>query len=360
MSGDMREPDPLTPLPGPGRRELAVPVTPLDAPGRSGRRAAVAATLLVGALGVAIASGQLFPARPASSLDAQRIAAASPGPSVEASAAGTQGTGPVEPSVAATPPPVAPRMPVLPGLAWTDLVAGVRDGSLHGTLVLLSGQLGVQRTACTARTGNCPKLSIVGLDVPVSAVPALLPWDRDPPAGATLVLEVGHGSLTYLGALPLDVPAPVTMVMLDESPSRLLTVNELYPVSSSVLATVDSSCLRGATILTAGGQVPCGTWRLFDDDGQRFTSVDPAAGITFASPYVWLPGDMEGASAVYLVRREYRPACPSSLLPPKATCDQLFVIRPQLVAQLSASDAFQVTIPADPGAIRVPIPGTRG
>ena len=352
----MRVPDPPASPPKPLRRDLTVEITRIDDRGRSGRRAAVAAVLVAGALGVAIVSGVLFPAsraptRPSSS----PVAAASVSPPSSPA-----------PSTVETPTPL-PTIPVARQADATPLVHLVRDGSLFDTLVLVSGQLTVTHAACLGPDLACDAvtLSLGGLDVPISVAPELLPWDRDPAAGGVHVLVAGLGSLEYLGSLVADVPSPVSITTLLANPNRFLSLPDLYPVSGWYLPAGTMVCAGQARAAESpGAGVPAGCVEgpyLLDDgtDPGRWPAVTgspvaqgtgPTNGVIPGWPISRAPGPTGWLSGTFLVRRMYRPACDPASLAPGTTCDQLLVIAPQVVAFLQPGQAVAVP-PTTAGAV---------
>jgi hypothetical protein len=228
-------------------------------------------------------------------------------------------------------------------------VDDVRSGAIDGIVVLLAGELVVKRLSCPDTDGFCPELSIMGLDLPVVAAPELVPWDRDPPAGATLVLFVASGSLTFLGAIPPDVRDTGSITALLDNRSRFLALADLYLVKGVLLAN-PSSCYAWYATQSAP---PCEvTPLLLDPDDGAGPRDGPARGaaVSLAAEVVW-QGDRLRTEGTFLVRRMYRPTCDLSVLPPGTRCDQQFVIRPQIVALVESRTALRVTMPVSGGIV---------
>ena len=347
----MTDPDePRDPFPEPSRRELLVPVTRLDSRGRSGRSALVGGVLVVAALIVAVASGALFPG-PGPSPHPTLVAVSSvhPGPDGPTPVT-TPGIGP------STPPSTPLSMPALPDMAEQDLVNAVKSGALVGTVVLVDGDLLVTRTSCPA-LASCPvTLSIAGLDLPIEAAPELVPWDRDPPTGVTLVLDVNGYGLELLGALVPDVAAPVSITTLLSNPGRLLSLPDLYPVDGMFVRGAGAMCASD----TGSGPGPAPS----PDPGFGVCIAEPFLTDGQSSPYAAILGGSaapvtmaqrvpgldpavsfaDWTSGTFLLRRIYRPDCAGIELPAGVHCDQQFVIRPQVVARITVLNAVRVTV----------------
>jgi hypothetical protein len=334
----MRVPDPPASLPEPGRRDLTVEITRIDARGRSGRRATVAAVVVAGALGVAILSGVLFPAAPAPTRPSPSGLAAAP----------TVSAGPARPSEApaATPEP-APVMPAIAQASVSGLADRLRSGALDGSIVLVTGTLGVVRTACADGAGVCPSLSIAGLDVPVVVSPELLPWDRDPAAGATLVMAAGAGTLTFLGAIPPGVSQPAAITDLAANRARPLALNDLYPVNGVLLPDPGPCNLFDGTL--PEDPPPCEvTPILLDADPVTSPWDFTAKSVTVSlGSGTFDPGGAIRIEGTFLVRRVYHAACDPARLPAAAGCASQLVVRPQVVAEVTPTTAIAVSVPAD-------------
>ena len=327
----MRDTDPVASLLEPGRRDLDVPVSSLDPRGRSARRAGLAAVLLVGALGVAIASGVL-----------SRAGTAPAGPSPSTVAAAPSGTATPAPRATLVEPSFPSSLPLtMPDLAtisFGDLADRVLEGNLVDRIVLTPGPLVVRQTPCFTIEGNCAELSIPGLALVVTPAPDLIPWDRDPAPGSTLVLQVREGSLVFLGALAPDPPAPVTISTLLENPFRQLSMVDLYLVNGGLLraayatcrtAALDS-CARAASLLDLSSGEPAG--------------AGPNEPVTLAGDPAGFPASgIDGATGTFLVRRVFRPACAGRPPGGDAPCDQQFVIGPQVVGMLVPGLGYRTT-----------------
>ena len=196
--------------PDPAPRELDVPVAPLAADGRSGssRAPILAAVAIFGLVLAAIGLARVFPAT-------------TDGPAVTLPS--TPGVAAAPASAAATAGPFA--IPVAPRLRAAQLVEGVLDGSLDGTLVYADAFL--RRSCRPEESAACSEatLAIDGLGLDVVAVDPAHDEVTDVPEHGLLVLVVQGSRLEYLGPLtvsptgspPLSTLAPATQTLYDAS-----------------------------------------------------------------------------------------------------------------------------------------------
>ena len=351
----MRDADPPVIPPEPNLRELMVPVTALDAPGRSQRRAVIAGGLVVVALGVAVISGALFPAgQGTQGPDRSGVANLSPGlvTPVPSRPAPTPG---LEPP---TQPLVWPQVPVL---LRPDLANAMAEGRLDGRLVLVRDELAIGTGICPGPGACPPDVSVAGLDVPIGVAPELVPWDRDPTAGRALVFAGVGGMMVYQGSIVAYQPAPVTISTLLENPYRFLNLTDLYLVNGRLVGGGDVPCdgpiasgepgIRDPASTCPGTPYLLDVMATGDSSGPSPTTLGRGAPVTVAKGAIGIPGDgTVGVVGTFLVRRMYRTTCDPKLLL-YGTCEQQFVIRPQIVGRVSADTTLQIVVPPAAGTV---------
>jgi len=292
-----------------GGRDLQVPPTPILGQGGGPRAAGVVLVAAVALIAVGFGAARLFPeASPRPVVATPRGSAAAVMPSPSSPPSPTAAPSPTLPEPTGSPVALPPR------LTAQQLTAAVRAGDLDGRLVFIDGKLEVIELPCDrtpAPDHTCILLAVEGLNLPVNAGAAVLPWPGGPSRRALLVFEADRGrGLTYLGSM---VPTPGGSEPVSILTRRLLQGDlsdpprNLFDVRGYLVADAAQACP-----FVYGNAVPC------PPEGPFLAEDEPSGDGTL--------GSLRGASVDIARRAADLPEAPVSegifllALPLSSTC----------------------------------------
>jgi hypothetical protein len=279
-------------------------------PGAAGVVAAVAVVLVI--LG-GLVSSALFPA-------AGRSASASPDPAADPTTRPTANMTAIAEAAESTAPSGAqasspfwtPRVVPTPTTA-SALVAGVRDGSLDGGLVFVSGRIHGRVRACpTTAASDCALLTLDGLRVRVVVDGARGGWAGDPAAGTAVVLRVAERTLFYVGSVVVAAEGvPGTAYLSGALPrpgSRLAPPTSLVEADGMLLRNDDTTCLGSVT--SCGRHAPYIVPTRLEPSGRN--AIGAPIGLVIAPVAVGLDVTNSWVTGPFLVRDAAPAECPAS------------------------------------------------